>query len=145
MNRNQDSILGLACLINDALAQAIRPTLAELGISSATFDLLSAIHASDGRESQAIIGSRLGLSRATISEAITACTAAGLVERAAHPSDGRSKVLTLTPAGHRVIQAVLAKTREVERVAMALLKEKEQQQIALALRKIALTLSGIES
>ena len=66
-----ESLIGLACQVNDLVSQATRPAIAGQGLTSASFDLMSAIWAADGRETQAEIGKRLGLSRATVSEAVT--------------------------------------------------------------------------
>ena len=143
MSKNSESVLGLSCMVNDLLSQAVRPTIQELGLTTALFDLLSAIHAADGRESQAEIGRRLGLSRATISEAITSAVTQQYVERKPSEVDGRANVLILTPKAHRCIQAVLTRTREVEQRVVAKLKAKDQDALQSGLRKVIAELGEI--
>ena len=48
------------------------------------------------------IGTRLGLSASTMTGLIDRLTALDMVTRVAHPSDRRSKLVELTPAGHTV-------------------------------------------
>jgi len=144
MSRPSESVFGLACLVNDLLAQAVRPTIHELGLTPALFDLLSAIHAADGRESQAEIGRRLGLSRATISEGITAAVKGGYVERKPSEHDGRVNVLILTPTAHRCIHSVISKSREVEGKVVSKLKSRDQEALQKGLRKLIEEFNDIE-
>jgi DNA-binding MarR family transcriptional regulator len=60
------------------------------------------------------IGARLQVHPASVTNAIDRLEAAGLVERVAHPTDGRTTLAAITTEGRRVVhQAVEALNREV--------------------------------
>jgi DNA-binding MarR family transcriptional regulator len=132
----QDSLVGLACQVNDQIAQALQPVLKEHGLTAAMFDLLSAIRAGDGNETQAEIGVRVGLSRATISEAVTALQKNELVIRTPSSTDARAVLLSLTGAGHRKVNAILSQMRQIESEAVSHLTPKESAAVASALKKL---------
>ncbi len=131
-----ESLIGLACQVNDFVAQAMRPAILAQGLTSASFDLLSAIWAADGRETQAQIGKRLGLSRATISEAITSLEKNGFVTRRPSDVDSRAVNLELTPAGHKKVKAVLAEMKRIESELDGKIGAKETETASKTLRKI---------
>jgi len=67
------------------------------------------------------IGRRVGLTSGSISTAVDRVEALRLVDRRAHPSDRRTRLVHLTPAGKRLISSVfLAHARDMERAASAL-------------------------
>ena len=105
-------------------------------MTSASFDLMSAIWAADGRETQAEIGKRLGLSRATVSEAVTSLVKADYVVR--HPSqfDSRAVNLELTPAGHKKVQAILGEMKRIQVEIEEKIGSKEAESASKTLRKV---------
>lgn len=137
MSRGKESLFGAIAQVNDVISTHVRLRLDLIGISSATFDLLSAIHAADGRETQAQIGQRLGLSRATISEAITVAEKSGYVERVASSTDRRANTVRLSAAGHRIIQDVMTGLSELEDAVVAKLRTKEASTTVDSLRKLS--------
>lgn len=114
----------------------MRPAILSQGLTSASFDLLSAIWAADGRETQAQIGKRLGLSRATISEAVTSLVAAGYVTRRPSDMDSRAVNLELTPSGHKKVKAVLSEMKRIESELDGKIGAKETESASRTLRKI---------
>jgi DNA-binding MarR family transcriptional regulator len=142
MSSFSESLVALACQVNEAIASALDPILKENELTPAMFDLLSAVRTADGRETQAQIGQRMGLSRATISESITALEHDGYVLRKAHPEDKRAVFLTLTARGHQKLNAVLREMKEIENLAVAKLSEKES---ATAIKTLKKLLIGIQS
>jgi DNA-binding MarR family transcriptional regulator len=131
-----ESLVGLACQVNDHIALALQPVLKKHHLTPATFDLLSSVRAGDGRETQAEIGKRVGLSRATVSEAISALQSEGLVTRTPCKKDSRAVLLGLTSTGHQRVSAVLSEIKRIETVASKELGEKEAEYAARALRKL---------
>ena len=131
-----ESLIGLACQVNDFVAQAMRPAIVDQGLTSASFDLLSAVWAADGRETQAEIGKRLGLSRATISEAITSLVSAGYVLRRPSDIDSRAVNLELTPAGHKKVKAVLGEMKRIESELEGKIGLRETDSASKTLRKV---------
>jgi len=131
-----ESLIGLACQVNDLIAQATRPVIHSQGLTSASFDLLSAIWAADGRETQAEIGKRLGLSRATISEAVTSLVSAGYVIRKPSNLDSRAVNLELTPGGHKKVKAVLAEMKRIQTELEGKIGAKEADTASKTLRKV---------
>ncbi|MEP2990131.1 MAG: MarR family transcriptional regulator [Parasphingorhabdus sp.] len=65
----------------------------------------------------------LGQSHVAIVQVVRGMEKAGLLERKAHPLDGRSKTLHLTDEGKRVIARVRDISAIVDQAALALLKE----------------------
>lgn len=131
-----ENLIGLACQVNDLIAQATRPAVVSQGLTSASFDLLSAIWAADGRETQAEIGKRLGLSRATISEAVTSLVQAGYVIRRPSEFDSRAVNLELTPNGHKKVKAVLAEMKRIQNELEGKISVKEADNASKTLRKV---------
>jgi DNA-binding MarR family transcriptional regulator len=131
-----ESLIGLACQVNDLIAQATRPAIISQGLTSSSFDLLSAIWAADGRETQAEIGKRLGLSRATISEAVTSLVQAGYVTRRPSDIDSRAVNLELTPSGHKKVKAVLSEMKRIQADLEGKIGTKEAESASKTLRKI---------
>ena len=131
-----EGLIGLACQVNDFVAQAMRPAIVAQGLTSASFDLLSAVWAADGRETQADIGKRLGLSRATISEAVTSLVKAGYVTRRPSDQDSRAVNLELTSSGHKKVKAVLGEMKRIESELDGKIGTKEAEAASKTLRKI---------
>ena len=131
-----ESLIGLACQVNDFVAQAMRPAILSQGLTSASFDLLSAIWTADGRETQAEIGKRLGLSRATISEAVTSLVTNGYVTRRPSDTDSRAVSLDLTPAGHKKVKAVMLEMKRIESDLDGKIGLKETESASKTLRKV---------
>ena len=65
---------------------------------------------------------------------------AGLIERAPDPDDRRGVIVTLTDAGHELIDRVTEAHLANERRILAGLSEAERERLAALLRKLALTL-----
>ena len=131
-----ESLIGLACQVNDFVAQAMRPAIVDQGLTSASFDLLSAVWAADGRESQAEIGKRLGLSRATISEAVSSLVSSGYVLRRPSDIDSRAVNLELTPAGHKKVKSVLGEMKRIESELEGKIGSRETDAASKTLRKV---------
>jgi DNA-binding MarR family transcriptional regulator len=92
--------------IGKLLADERRRTLARLGIDAATLDLLSTLRRA-GRPYSLPAGALAGLSLVSagaISQRVARAEREGLVRRERSPADGRLSYVTLTPAGHALIE-----------------------------------------
>ena len=84
-------------------------------LSFARYELLTLLHFSrSGSMPLARIGARLQVHPASITNAVDRCEAQGLVRRLPHPSDRRTTLAELTPAGRDlVLKATDSLNREV--------------------------------
>lgn len=100
------------------------PRLRELGVSWASFQLLTAVYAADG-QSQNQIAQRLGIKPATMSEAVFNHSQKGLMEQVVSSSDRRVKGLKLTPKGRKLVETIRESLSESERAMVAGLSASE--------------------
>lgn len=98
----------------DQMAARLEPGLKKLGVSWSSFQLLAAVHSSDGRVSQAELASRLGIAPATMTEAVQAQIKAGMVQQIPSEHDRRVKTLRLSPKGNRTFSQILQLLEEAE-------------------------------
>lgn len=68
---------------------------------------------------------------------------AGLIARAPDPDDRRGTLISLTPAGHQLIDAVTEAHLDNERALLAALSDDEQRRLADLLRKLQLGLPAL--
>jgi DNA-binding MarR family transcriptional regulator len=81
----------------------IDATLKPLGLTFARYEVLVLLDFSrKGALPLGKIGARLQVHPASVTNAVNRLEADGLVERVAHPEDGRTTLATLTPEGRRL-------------------------------------------
>lgn len=107
------SLAAQAGLLVEMASAALQPRLENEGLSLASFDLLSAVKASNGG-TQADIARRLGVSPGTLSEAVKAAVQRGLIEQISDGGDARLRRLRLTRSGSRVLNKILKSVDEIE-------------------------------
>lgn len=90
------------------------PELEKAGLTLSSFELLSAVHASGGKASQAEIARRLGITPPSLSEAVQFAARQGFVEQVADTEDRRLKRLRLTTSGRKAVHVVTVAIRETE-------------------------------
>jgi DNA-binding MarR family transcriptional regulator len=78
----------------------------------------------------------LHLPAQTITSVLDQLQAAGLVTRSPHPSDRRSTIAELTPAGHRAIDRICPPLIDIETDCMSALSQAEQDQLIALLTRI---------
>lgn len=89
-------------ILADMLAASIEPVLKPHGLSIRAFDILAAIRAAKGKESQAQIAERLEIKPSSLTENVQALIKRGLLEQK-EGTDRRVKQLGLTSAGSKVL------------------------------------------
>lgn len=92
---------------------ALDASLAEVGLSDATWSPLVHIGRSGGGISQKDLAARVGIDTSTLVRLLDILSAKGLIERRQDPTDRRANLLYLTPEG----QSMLARIQQVLDVA----------------------------
>lgn len=114
MRNVSDTLAGQAGLLVELLTASMGPELEKAGLTLSSFELLSAVHASGGKASQAEIARRLGITPPSLSEAVQFAARQGFVEQVADTEDRRLKRLRLTTSGRKAVHVVTVAIRETE-------------------------------
>lgn len=127
-------------ILADMLAASVEPVLRPHGLSIRSFDLLAAIQAAGGRESQAQIAERLEIRPSSLTENVQALIKRGLLEQR-EGSDRRVKVLALSQGGKKVLGDCLRAFEEAETRAMNGISDKQaesaQKVVAKAIKNLS--------
>jgi DNA-binding MarR family transcriptional regulator len=121
-----------------------RRTLARLGVDAATLDLLSTLRraGSPYRLSPGQLAHRALVSAGAISQRVARAERAGLVERVRAGRDGRAVQVTLTPAGHALVDRTVDDLLRHEEALLASLTGPERARLAGLLRTLLAGLTG---
>ena len=98
----------------DLLFNRIGRLLRPLGVSSAGGLVLGLLR-DHGPMPPSVLGDRLIVTRATVTGLVDSLDRRGLVRRTAHPSDRRSTIVEITPAGLDVLEKVRETIHRKER------------------------------
>ena len=89
--------------------------LAPLGLNFSRFEVLALLSFTrTGQLPMGKIGARLQVHPASVTNTISRLEADGLVVRAAHPTDGRTTLASLTPPGRNAAEAGAAALAEID-------------------------------
>jgi DNA-binding MarR family transcriptional regulator len=91
------------------------------------------------------VAAEAGISKGTLTGVATTLERRGLLRRRTHPTDARRVLLTLTPAGRRLMNELFPLFNQQEVDVVAPLSGKETQVLTTALRKIVLGLEAERS
>lgn len=83
-------------------------------VTSPQFAVLNALLREPGLDQQTL-GSRVALDRSTVAEVVARLTERDLVHWRRDSTDGRRKVIELTPRGEEVLQDLIPRTHEMTR------------------------------
>ena len=111
----------MARLFAKGLQQTIRP----LGLAPAQFMTLLALWEKDGLTQRELV-ERLDVEQATMANTLTRMERDGLIERRAHPEDGRSQSIHLTQKAVALREPATNAARAVNGVALGDLSEEER-------------------
>jgi MarR family transcriptional regulator for hemolysin len=92
----------------------IGPVLEKESVSGPTFELLTAVHSTQGKATQARIAELLGITPPTLCESVKVAVRQGLLVQEPNPRDKRAKRLHLTARGNKVVRKALEKMQEGE-------------------------------
>jgi len=113
----------------------------DLALTPGQFSQLAAIEANPGLNQQRL-AALFGLDKSTLSPAMEALSARGLVQRTRAAEDGRAWSLTLTPQGRQLLGRMRAKIEAQERVIASALAPAERRRLIDTLRRIEAALDA---
>lgn len=115
-----------------------RRTLARLGIDAATLDLLSALRRAGPpyQLSPGRLAGRTLVSAGAVTQRVARAERAGLVRRVRSGADRRSVLVTLTPAGHALVERSVDDLLRHEELLLGPLTAPERAQLADLLRTL---------
>lgn len=113
-------------------AQVIRLCEATFGITRREWRILALLAQGDGLLSSELAG-RAQLDRARTSRAVTVLAAKQLVSRNPRPGDRRSVMLSLTPAGRALFDALFPQVAAINRSLLGALDDAELERLDTAL------------
>ena len=118
--------------------------LAEHGLNRALWDVLASLRREGApyRLSPTELYRALMRTSGAMTNRLAALQRAGLVERVADPSDGRSILVALTPRGKRLVDKVAPAYLENERRLLSALSAEDQAALAAMLKSLLLELEG---
>jgi DNA-binding MarR family transcriptional regulator len=114
----------------------LNPVFAEHAITASRFDVLEALSRHGGAARPAELRDMLHLPAQTITGVLDQLQAAGLVERSPHPSDRRSTIAEITPAGRAAMDRICPPLIDIEHDCMSALTPAEQDQLISLLTKV---------
>jgi DNA-binding MarR family transcriptional regulator len=140
------STLELAGRLLRAAALIDRETgtfLGELGLSRGEFDVLAALRRAGRPQTPGSLRTVTLVSAAAVTKRIAALQRSGLVERSPNPADGRGALISLTPAGERVIDDAFPHVVAIEGRMLGGLSPAQHARAVVALRQILASTEGI--
>lgn len=115
---------------------ALDASLAEVGLSDATWSPLAHIGRSGGGLSQKDLAARVGIDGSSLVRLLDILCEKGLIERRQDPADRRSNLLFLTPAGRAAERKILHVLTAVEHRMLADLDDSAITNLTAALERI---------
>lgn len=132
-------VVGRLHRVGEALHAELRPVFAEAGLSDGEFDVLAALRRAGAP--YALTPGEIGRSTMITSGAVTKridrLERAGLVSRTVSADDARSRVVSLTEEGVRLVDAVLPRHLANEERLLAPFTAAERAQLAALLERWA--------
>lgn len=107
----------------------------QLGIGISQFKILRALQA-EPRTMQREIALNLGQTEASISRQVKLMLADGLLQSHRNPKDHREHLTIITSKGERLTEAALVALERYHRPTFVTLNDKQQEQVAAALRTL---------
>jgi DNA-binding MarR family transcriptional regulator len=139
------STLELAGRLLRAAALIDRETgayLAELGLSRGEFDILAALRRAGTPQTPGSLRTVTLVSAAAVTKQTASLQKSGLVERSPNPADGRGALISLTPAGERVIDDAFPHVLAIEQRMLGGLSPAQHARAVAALRQILASAEG---
>lgn len=115
---------------------ALDASLADLGLSDATWSPLLHIGRSGGGLSQKELAARVGIDGSSLVRLLDILTTKGLIERRQDPGDRRANLLFLTPAGREAMAEIQGLLNEIEARMLADLDDAEMEAMTKALERL---------
>ncbi|HET7170879.1 MAG TPA: MarR family transcriptional regulator [Gaiellales bacterium] len=128
--------------INRRIKRMLDETLAEVGLDTAEYRVLSALSQAGPpfRSTPGRLAKRMDLSSGAMTNRLDRLEEADLIRRLPDPADRRSVVVELTDHGHETIKKAVGVQAQKEALMGAALSPREQKQLNGLLRKVMLEL-----
>ena len=135
-------VVGRVSRLARELEQRLEPVYREHGLEAGWHDVLATLRRTGPpyRLRPTEFSSALMLTSSGTTKRLDRLEQAGLIERGPDPDDRRGTLITLTAAGHELIDAVTEAHLANERRLLSALTDAEQQRLADLLRKLQLGL-----
>ena len=135
-------VVGRVSRLARAIESRLEPVYREHGLEPGWHDVLATLRRSgpDYRLRPTDLTNATMLTSSGMTKRLDKLEAAGLIARAHDPADRRGTLITLTPRGRELIDALTEAHLANERRILAALNEKEQRELANLLRKLQLGL-----
>lgn len=136
-------VIGRISRLSRALEQRLEPVYREHGLEAGWHDVLATLRRAGPpyRLRPSEFTSALMLTSSGTTKRLDRLERAGLITRAPDPDDRRGTLITLTAAGHRLIDATTEAHLDNERRLLSALTDDEQRRLADLLRKLQLGLA----
>jgi DNA-binding MarR family transcriptional regulator len=124
--------------VQQIVLSRVDAALRDLGLNFARYEVLVLLHFSRrGSLPMGKMGVRLMIHPTSVTNLVDRLEEAGLVRRTPHPSDRRTMLAAITPAGRRLVERATTRVTEVQ-LGLQGLNERELDQLSALLRKVRL-------
>lgn len=132
------AVIGRLSRAASAVDARLAATFARHGLDASTFDVLATLLRSGHPYSltPAALARDAMISSSAVAQRLNKLERRGLVARGANPDDGRGTLVSLTPVGRDLIEAVLPDHLAAEHAITGTLTDAEQAQLATLLQKL---------
>jgi MarR family 2-MHQ and catechol resistance regulon transcriptional repressor len=127
-----------------ALSKIAERSIEDSGLGLTDFVALEAL-LHKGSQTITEIQSRVLLASGSMTAAVDRLEEKGLIRRTSAPGDRRVKVLKLTPAGKRIVEAAYGRHAAELESAMSVLNPTEKQELRAILKKLGLFAAGVDA
>lgn len=118
-----------------AVSRVAEKSIASTGLCSSDFRVLEILF-HKGPLPVNTIGPKVGLTSGSISVAVDRLQAKGLVERRSHPTDRRTRLVSLTAGGRALIEDAFKRHAAEMEELISCLSARERDEVAAALKKL---------
>ena len=119
-----------------ALARRFDDALRPIGLTNGQFSLLMSLNRPEPPDMGAV-ASLLGMDRTTLTAALKPLQRRRLLRVAADPKDGRSRIMTLTPKGRRLLARAVPVWRRTHAAVETLLPDGDPDRLRKNLRAVS--------
>lgn len=138
----EEALRGILRQANLRRLHVVVAARAGLALDRSAYPILGRIR-DDGRVRLSDLAAGLYVTMPTMSRQVKQLEAAGLVQRAADPADGRASLLELTGEGRRVLERYRAAWRELLAETLAPWDEDDRARLAALLGRLSADLSAL--
>jgi DNA-binding MarR family transcriptional regulator len=126
--------------IHELQAALMEPGLKKLKISWTSFQLLMAVSSGGGKLSQATVSQRLGITPATLSEAVRVQVEKGWLKQIGSDTDRRVKYLATTQKAEKLLASIRELIAEIEDAGLKGLTKAERAALSQSLDEVVANL-----